>query len=307
MDEMEAALYESRVLHQEATDELDLLEQERARLEEDRDRYKEELKEARETLQSVHERRQKLQDEKDKHRMREADWEKEKQRSEAQIEQLTQTQPVGCTSGSSSASPLKIDKFNHSPSDPSDNAALKDEIRQLQKQLQDSQDELEKARDELKTFRVYKKKQEDGPLIKAKIAACATENEKLHRFGGTLDLASQLYRTLKKLADFHDDGGPEPTSVEYAQMKQFKDCVDERRRIMFQARTHPDPRAFMKPYLDKWYEIAEKGDCMFTFATISFLLMLLFRVSHGIVTNKELTGGSTLDDRIMATKVALDR
>lgn len=264
-EDQEAALYESTVLLQDATDELDVTKRERDRLEEDRDRFKKELNEARETLQSVHERRQKLQDEKDKHKMREADWEKEKERLEAQIEQITKARSADAGNEDSSASPPKIDKSSRSLSE---NAALKDEKQQLQKQLQDSQDELKKAQDELKIFRVYRKKQEDEPIYKAKIAACATENEKLHKFGGTLDLESRLYRTLKKLADFHDTGGPEPTSEEYAQMKEFKSCIDERRRIMFQARTHPDPRGFMKPYLDKWSDIARKGDCTFTLLTI---------------------------------------
>lgn len=287
IDEQEADLYESRVLHQEATDELNALEQERARLEEDRDRYKKELEETRETLQSVHERRQKLQDEKDKHRMREADWEKEKQRFEAQIKQLTQVRSIGGATGGSSADPPKVDESSHSPGDASENAALSDEIQKLQKQLKDSQGELRKARDELKNFRVYRKKQQDEFKFKAGIAACATENERLHKFGGTLDPESQLYRTFKKLADFHDSGGPELTPEECAQMQEFKDCIDERRRIMFQARTHPDPRALMKPYLDKWHEIANKGGCMFTFTTISFPQMPSSRISHGSNTNKE--------------------
>lgn len=262
-------MFESTVLLQDTTDELDATKLERARLEEDRDRFKKKLNETRETLQSVHERRQKLQDEKDKHKMREVDWKKEKERLEAQIEQLTnKDRSPEDGNGGPPASPPNIDKSSSPPGDASENAASKDEIQQLQKQLEDSQNELKKAQDELKIFRAYRKKQEDEHIYKAKIAACVTENEKLHKFGGTLDLESRLYRTLKKLADFHDNGGPEPTSEEFAQMKEFKSCIDERRRIMFQARTHPDPRGFMKPYLDKWSEIARKGDCMFTFLII---------------------------------------
>lgn len=259
-EDQEVALYESTVLLQDATDELDETKRERARLEEERDRFKKELNEACETLQSVHERRQKLQDEKDKHKMREADWEKEKERFEVQIEQLTKACSAGDGIKSCSASPpkLEIDKSSHSTGDASENAAPKGEIQRLQEQLKDSQDEL-------KIFRAYRKRREDEHIYKTKIAACATENEKLHKFGGTLDLESRLYRTLKKLADFHDNGGPEPTSEEYAQMKDFKSCIDERRRIIFQARTHPDPRGFMKPYLDKWSEMARKGDCTFGF------------------------------------------
>lgn len=268
LEDLEAALYESTVLLQDATDELEATKRERAGLEEDRDRFKKELDETRETLQSVHERRQRLQDEKDKHKIREADWEKEKERFEARIDQLTKARPAEPGNEGPSTTPPKIDESSRSPpGDASKNTALKEEIQQLQKQLKDSQDELKKAQDELKIFRAYRKKQEDEHIYKAKIAACATENEKLQKFGGTLDSESRLYRTLKKLADYHDNRGPEPTSEEYAQMKEFKSCIDERRRIMFQARTHRDPRGFMKPNLDKWSEIARKGDCMFTFLT----------------------------------------
>ncbi|KAJ4395931.1 hypothetical protein N0V93_000147 [Gnomoniopsis smithogilvyi] len=257
IDEQEAALYESRVLLQDRGDQLEEVKKVCAKLHDDRDRWQKELHEAHETLQNVHERRQKLQNEKDKHRLREADWEKEKHRLETKIDQLNKTLASGSGDGNPYTSPPP-------PGDDPGKPTLKDEtIKELQSELNGLRDELKQAQDGLNALRIYKKRKEDQKVVRAKMAACETENEKLEKYGGTLDRESQLYQSLKKLADFHDGSGPDLTAGEYAQIRAFKICFAERRRIMAQASTHSDPRGFMTPYLEKWDGLALAGGCTF--------------------------------------------
>lgn len=262
---------------QDYSDEIEAKEKERAELQSQRDNCRKDLAEARATLQTVHERRQKLQDEKDKYRLREADWEREKARLEAQIDQLSKASALNGGNGKPSGSPGDSSSSSSSSSgsgrrpqlgDDPGNAALRNAIRKLQDELQTQQAELEKAQEELKTLRSYKTTQEARKVVRAGISSCMTENEKLEKYGGTMDRTSRLYRMLKKLADFLDHGGPKPTVEEFAQIKTFEDCLAERKRIMVQARTHPDPRGFMTPYLDKWDGLALASDCTFHFTAI---------------------------------------
>lgn len=305
---MEAVLHDCQISLQDCSDELDATQKERAQLQDERDQCKRELDEARETLQAVHESRQRLQDEKDKHRIREADWEKEKERLKAQIDELNNTHAPGGGGGSGggpSASPPDSPGSSGGDGPPPPggdigNAALQEEVRKLREKVQSLRDELEKAQDELNSLRAYKTRIETQDIYKARIAACETENEKLERFGGTIDRGSRLYRTLKKVADFHDNGGPEPTAGEYAQIRVFENCIMERRRIMAQARTHPDPRGFMTPYLDKWDALAHASGCTLTLVAASPINPLNF-------ADGELIGGSTLTVRMMATRLALDK
>lgn len=263
--EQEIAIHECEVILQNCTDELDASEKERAQLEIERDQFKRELSEAHETLQTIHEKRQKLQDEKNKHKLREADWDVERERLEARIEQLNKGAPPGGGGGG----PLEGTSFDDSggsptPSDGTGTADLKSGILKLKDELQTMRAALEKAQDERNTLRSYRNTQEDHKLFRARIASCKTEKEKLEQYGGTVDRTSRLYWTLKKLAGFLDNGELEPAADEYAQIKTFHDCLAERRRIMAQAKAHPDPREFVTPYLDKWDQVASIGGCMFT-------------------------------------------
>lgn len=248
------------MLLQDCGDKLEATERAQAKLQEERDRYKNELHEAYETLHSVHIQRQKLQDEKQKHRLREADWEKEKERLEARINQLDKSHDRGVAGGS----PANPPNSPLPPGDDHENHTLKDEVQKLHEQLKGLRIDLKEAQNELNAIRSHEKRAEDHEVSrKARIAACETENEKIQEYGGTLDRESSLYQTLKKFADYHDNNGPEPTIGEHAQVRVFKSCIVERRRIMAQAKNHPDPRAFMTPYLDKWDSLALAGGCMF--------------------------------------------
>lgn len=291
---------------------MDATKKERAKLQEEKNRCRKELHEAHETLQSVHERRQKLEDEKAKHRIREADWEKEKERLEAQIDQLNESHSPEASDGGLSERPS--DRSTNSGSvglllpgnEPGDDN-LKDEIQKLQTQLRKLRDELTKAEGELKDLRMYKKRKEDRKVFRARLTACETENEKLDKYGGTLDRESCLYQTLKKLADFHDANGPEPTTGEYAQIRAFEICIAERRRIMAQARRHLDPRGFMTPYLDKWDNSALAGGCTFIFNHNRASLKFAFRGSSFSLADAQFLGGSTLTARMKATRLVLDK
>ncbi|KAJ4419244.1 hypothetical protein N0V82_005047 [Gnomoniopsis sp. IMI 355080] len=199
----------------------------------------------------------------------EADWEKEKERLKAEIDRINKNHSPGASYGGTSAGPS--DSPNNSgiggPSPPDDdleNATLKNKVQELQGQLKDLRNELKEAQDELNALLIYERRKEDPRKSrKERIAACKTENEKLEKYGGTLDRESSLYQTMKKFAEYHDNSGPQPTAGDYAQVRVFQSCIVERRRIMAQAKNHPDPKGFMTPYLDKWDSMALAGGCTF--------------------------------------------
>lgn len=97
--------------------------------------------------------------------------------------------------------------------------------------------------------------------FRAGIAACATENEKLARFGGSLDASSPLYAALRTLADAADngDGPPALTRAEAALIGRFQATLAERKFAIAAAMRSEDPRGLLEPRMDAWEH--GEGEC----------------------------------------------
>lgn len=168
------------------------------------------------------------------------------------------------------------------------------ELRQLRADIQRLRDELTETNAALVRLQ---QRGRNTAAFRAGIAGCPTENDKLAQFGTSLDVNSPLYAVLLKLADSVDHGGPGLTRAEVALVERFQTTLAERKFVMAEALRSDHPRPLLEPRLDAWDQ--GEDECKFG----PWLGALL---SSHFANTKLIIGGSTLRDRIVGTRQALD-
>lgn len=106
--------------------------------------------------------------------------------------------------------------------------------------------------------------------FRSQVAQCATDKERLAKFGTDFDVNSPLYRVLLKVANSVDNAGPQPTAAEQALLGRFMETLAQRKFAMAVARLDDNPRAKLEPLLDQWD--AKEDECTFFSVDISLPL-----------------------------------